>query len=548
MKIKLTLAKKFYGLLGLLLLMIAGLAVGVFYLERRLNQSWKDLLQDDGKRLEAVTEARALMGVSALDFKNYQIRRDEKYVQSFHKVVTDIQKQLDKFGEAVGSEPEEQRALRETREVLAIYDQSIERLVEAMKETEDIRAADQKIKGSNYPVIAALKKMEERARKNFDLHQKTLQAESARTRWVLIFNALAVMMAGGWFGWWLIRGILQSLQAVGQGVRELSSGNLTHEVSISSNDEIGEMARGFNEMTGSLKSIFGELIQSVSALTTSSVELLGIAGQMQSGSEHSSEKANMVAAAAEEMNTNMRSVAAAMEQASTNVQTVAAATEEMTATIGEIARNAERTRGITGEAAGQAAAVSTQMEELGRAAQDIGQVTETISAISAQTNLLALNATIEAARAGAAGKGFAVVANEIKELAQQTARATEEINHKVTGIQRSTQGAVGTIAKVGGTIREVNEIVGNIAAAIEEQNVTFQDIARNIGEAARGLGEVNRNVAESSTVSGTMAQEIGEVNQSAAEISAGGAQLHLNAEGLAEMAVKIREQVGRFRI
>ena len=170
----------------------------------------------------------------------------------------------------------------------------------------------------------------------------------------------------------------------------------------------------------------------------------------------------------------------------------------MTATIGEIAGNSEKARRITEEATRQAARISEQMNQLGAAAQLIGKVTETITEISSQTNLLALNATIEAARAGSAGKGFAVVANEIKELAQQTAAATEDIKGRIAGVQSSTAGGIAEIGKVSQVIHDVSDIVASIAAAIEEQATVTKDIARNIAEASTGVRDANKRVSETS--------------------------------------------------
>jgi methyl-accepting chemotaxis protein len=191
-------------------------------------------------------------------------------------------------------------------------------------------------------------------------------------------------------------------------------------------------------------------------------------------------RSNSVAGAAEAMSATMNSVAAASEQTATNVNMVASATEEMTATVQEIAHNSEKARTITESAVTQAGSASQKVGELGRAANEISNVTEVITEISEQTNLLALNATIEAARAGEAGKGFAVVANEIKELAKQTAQATQEIKAKIEGIQGSTAGTVNQIEQITGVINEVNEIVGTIATAVEEQAATSREITEQL--------------------------------------------------------------------
>jgi len=248
------------------------------------------------------------------------------------------------------------------------------------------------------------------------------------------------------------------------------------------------------------------------------------------------------------MSANSASVAASVEQAATNLTTVASATEEMTSTIGEIAANSERARGITGEATEQAQRVTISMQALSQAAQGIGKVTETITTISDQTKLLALNATIEAARAGAAGKGFAVVAHEIKELARQTAEATEDIKGKVSGIQSSTTGTLGDLARVSQVIGQVSEIVNSIASAIEEQSTVTKDIARNVSEAATGVKDATQRVAKISTVSQSVAKDIAAVNQATGEIALGSEQVLTNAAELSTLAEELRQTVGRFNL
>jgi chromosome segregation ATPase len=242
------------------------------------------------------------------------------------------------------------------------------------------------------------------------------------------------------------------------------------------------------------------------------------------------------------------SVAAGMEQTSANLSSVAVATEEMTATIGDIATNSEKARHITEQATRQATRISEQMNQLGAAAQEIGKVTETITDISSQINLLALNATIEAAHAGSTGKGFAVVANEIKELAQQTASATEDIKARVAGVQTSATGGISEIDKVGQVIREVSEIVTSIAAAIEEQSTVAKDIARNVAEASTGVRDANTRVSEASQATAQVTREIAGIDQVAARMAEGSEQVQGSATDLLKVAERLRATVAQFRI
>ena len=189
-------------------------------------------------------------------------------------------------------------------------------------------------------------------------------------------------------------------------------------------------------------------------------------------------------------------VAAASEEASSNVQSVASATEEMTSSVSEIARQVQEFEQDRGEAVAQAEKTDARITELSQAASRIGDVVKLITAIAEQTNLLALNATIEAARAGEAGRGFAVVASEVKQLASQTAKATDEIGTQIAGMQTATQESVAAIKEIGGTIGRISEIASTIAAAVEEQSATTQEISRNVHGASKGTTEVARNIGD----------------------------------------------------
>jgi methyl-accepting chemotaxis protein len=313
-------------------------------------------------------------------------------------------------------------------------------------------------------------------------------------------------------------------------------------------DELDKMAAWINTFVTRVANIIKGIANDSDKLNTSSADLSSLSAQMSGGAENMAGKSNTVAAAAEEMSSNMNSVAVAMEEAATNIGMVAAAAEQMTSTINEIAQNSEKASNITGEAVNQTQSASTKVDELGRAANEIGKVVETITEISEQVNLLALNATIEAARAGEAGRGFAVVANEIKDLAKQTAEATQEIKGKIGAIQGSTNATVTEIDQVSKIINDVNEIVTIIATAVEEQSVTTKEIAENVAQASQGIQEVNENVAQSSSVSAEIATDIAGVNQSAGEMSNGSAQVNLSAEELTKMGAKLTEMVAKFKI
>lgn len=323
-------------------------------------------------------------------------------------------------------------------------------------------------------------------------------------------------------------------------------GDLTKRIEVKSKDEVGDLAKFFNLFMEKLQIIIQDLAHKAEILNDSSESLTTLSGQMAEGANNMSDKSNVVAAAAEEMSANVNSAASSMEETSTNVELVASAAEEMTATINEIARNSEQARNTTSEAVSHTQSTTELVDQLGRAAQEIGKVTETITEISEQTNLLALNATIEAARAGEAGRGFAVVANEIKALARQTAEATHEIKEKIDGIQSSTGGTVSEIHQTTKVIDAVNEIVNSIASAVEEQSVTTREIASNVTSASQGIQEINTSVAHNSQVSQMIAKDIADVNLAANDISNSSSQLKLSSDDLKKLAEELKNLVGRF--
>jgi methyl-accepting chemotaxis protein len=345
-----------------------------------------------------------------------------------------------------------------------------------------------------------------------------------------------------------IRSIIKRLAILGAFATRMSAGDLTVSSEDKSQDELGVIIEAFNQMGQNLRRMFKDIANSVTTIASSSTQLSAISQKMSSGAEQTSARSNTVAVAAEQMSANMTSVAAAVEQAAANVNMVAAAAEEMTATIAEIASNSEKGRAISSEAVTKANSASQRVNELGAAAKEIGKITDTITEISDQTNLLALNATIEAARAGEAGKGFAVVANEIKELANQTAAATEEIKKKIGTIQDTTAHSVSEIATVSQVINEVNEIVTTIAAAVEEQSVTSKEIANSVAQVSHGVQGVTDNVSQSSIVAGEVARDINNVNQSANDISNGSSQVNVKAEELSRLAEQLKQMVSNFRV
>jgi methyl-accepting chemotaxis protein len=368
---------------------------------------------------------------------------------------------------------------------------------------------------------------------------------SSRT---LIVVALGVVMAvclGA--AWMIIATVSRPIQVITGTMGRLAARDLSAEVTgAGRGDELGAMARAvqvFKDGLVQADRLAAEQAaeQAAKQRRTERIEHLisdfdrVAASALRTVSSAASEldaTAQSMVAMAQQTNVQAGTVAAAAEQTSANVQTVATATEEMSSSIREISQQVSNSALIAGQAVEEASRTNDTVRGLADAAQRIGDVVNLITNIASQTNLLALNATIEAARAGEAGKGFAVVAGEVKSLAAQTAKATEEIASQISGIQSATSGAVAAIGGISGTIVSINDISTGIAAAIEEQGAATNEISRNVQQAAVGTQEVSVNITQ--------------VTQTAGETGSAAGQVQSAAGELARQAETLRQEVEQF--
>jgi len=302
-------------------------------------------------------------------------------------------------------------------------------------------------------------------------------------------------------------------------VSAASRGDLTREITVSGADAAGQMGEGLAKFFTDLRGSIAAIGQTAARLTSASDKLRSVSQQMASNAEETATQANVVSAASEEV--------------SKNVNVVAIGSEQMQLSIREISRSSTQAAQVAKNAVTIAENASVTIGKLGESSVEIGKVLKVITSIAQQTNLLALNATIEAARAGEAGKGFAVVANEVKELAKETARATEEIGQKIDTIQTDTKAAVTAIGEISEIINQVNDFSNTIASAVEEQTATTREIVRNVSEAAKGTAEI--------------AQNISGVAQAAQETTAGADDTQRAAGSLSEMAAQLQTLVVKFK-
>jgi methyl-accepting chemotaxis protein len=360
----------------------------------------------------------------------------------------------------------------------------------------------------------------------------------------------------------------------------IEQGDLTARITIQYQGDFQSLAQAINNSATRLSQSLTDISSAANSLASSSDELTSTSSamatnaeamtqqantaaagteqasanvkNMATGVEQISANSNTVASASEEVNANLRTVGAAVEQMSTNMRTIAGATEQMTGSVNtvaaaieemstslnEVSKNSGQAAIVAGKAAKAAGTTAETVDKLGKSAQEIGKVVDMIKGIAAQTNLLALNATIEAASAGEAGKGFAVVANEVKELAKQTAGATEEIRAQVEGMQMNTQQAVKAIDEIVQIINEINSISGTIAAAVEEQTATTNEISKNVSNAAMGANDVARNVQQAAAGTNEVSKNIQEAVKGVSDITRNINQLAGGATDVAKNAAE----------
>jgi methyl-accepting chemotaxis protein len=419
-----------------------------------------------------------------------------------------------------------------------------------------------------------------RAMKDISTASDDAIATASTAKLVILSGLGAVILLGCFLAFFITRIITRPIHAMVERTKAIAQGDLTQRVEVKGKDEIGVMAQWFNTMVERVHDTVAEVASTARQLAAAAEELTATSATLAAGAEEMTSQSttaasateqtsaniktmaagveemgansNTVATASEEVSVNLSTVGAAVEQMSANMTTIAGSTEEMTssvntvaasieemsASLNEVSKSSAQAATVANKAAESANTTAAVVDKLGRSAVEIGKVVDMIKGIAAQTNLLALNATIEAASAGEAGKGFAVVANEVKELAKQTAAATEEIRGKVSGMQSDTDQAVKAIGDIVGIINEINSISGTIAAAVEEQTSTTNEIARSVGDAARGATEVSLNVQQAATGTTEVSRNVQEAVKGVNDIARNIGQLAAGANDVARNAAE----------
>ncbi|MCW2772016.1 MAG: hypothetical protein JWN91_342 [Nocardioides sp.] len=371
-----------------------------------------------------------------------------------------------------------------------------------------------------FSIATALDELRAAVEDKVTASKEAIDDTRASTQRTTIVVTLLTLLLGMSLAWLVSHRVMSGLDVVRRGLLAVAQGDLTTRVPVRSRDESGQMAEALNVAVENMSGVVGGISTTARSLNAAAADMADSSTQM--------------AAAAEETSAQARVVTAAAEQVSRNIQTVATGSEQMGASIREIAQNANLAARVASEAVMVTERTNGTVAKLGESSTEIGKVIKVITSIAEQTNLLALNATIEAARAGEAGKGFAVVANEVKELAQETARATEDISSRVAAIQVDTTEAVDAIGQISEVIGQINDFQATIASAVEEQTATTNEMNRNVADAATGSGEIAANISGVAVAAGSTSEGVTHTQRAAAE--------------LARLSDDLGELVGRFSV
>ena len=514
---------KLAGGFGILLLIMAVMGVSGYNSINKLSVLADEITKQMSKKQMAL-QIDSGLELQISSTRGYVLSGKEELLKRRDQGVEQYNDQTEKLGSLLQTEAGKALARRMQSEGKQLQDLQ-ERSVELRRAGNGKAATDLLFGDELSRLRADLEKSTDEMTGLIDkLQQKAIsereETETATVHRIEVLMAVALLVGLG-VAVLIVTSITRSMARMLAVMREIAEKNLSIEdVEVASEDELGKAGLALNQMKHSLHEMIQSITGTAQHVASASEELSSTSQQITANSEETSAQANVVAQSA--------------QQVSQNLQSISAGGEEMTTTIQSIASNAHEAATIASKAVQTAQAANATIGKLGASSAEIGEVIKVITSIAQQTKLLALNATIEAARAGEAGKGFAVVANEVKELARQTAKATEDISHKIVAIQSDTNGAVEAIGTISTVIHQINDISGTIATAVEEQSATTNEMTRNVADAAKGSGEITNNisgVAQAAQGTSTSAQE----SQKA-------------ANDLADLASQLRALVDQFRL
>ncbi|WP_417432777.1 methyl-accepting chemotaxis protein [Kiloniella sp.] len=518
------------------LLIIVGIVGTTTYFSHKgnedINHHWDTFRQIDYNKQLAITNLQYSLGFGGMvhQFKNYVLRQDQSRITKVDNAINNAKKSLGKYQE-LGVTKKESDALKMIASVVDDYAKKLTEAQAMVKAGKSPQEIDSAVKIDDQPALDGINILNAAIQEGIDLNTGAVRQSISFVERLNTFALTSVfaflLFMSGMNLWWSRNHLNKPITAITSVMTRLADGDLSITVpAIEWKNEIGQMARAvlvFKENAEKIhemekrqkereeqaelerKSLINKLADDFENQVGSTIREVSNAA---TGMEAS---AQLLSTTAENTSQQATSVAAASDEAASNVQTVAAAAEELSASEREINRQVGRSSEVVAGAVKKADGAHDTVGTLVNSVDEIGKVIELITGIAEQTNLLALNATIEAARAGEAGKGFAVVASEVKNLANQTAKATEEISGQISNVQSVTEDAAKALEAIGNSIREVNEIGDAISIAVEEQGAATQEIARNVEQASAGTREVSSNiqhVRQAAADTGETAKEI----------------------------------------
>ncbi len=537
-----------FSLILVILLFLSGITIIEFRKNSAAADDANTRAQDAVVIEEGIWMAHRLYAVLADLWINQEYKKNQK---EFGKVKKGILEDLHAIEQIVDTDAERAQFKIATDFVTNMIE-SYPKWLELVRtnNADGIREYDGEIDGWRDGYITAVRMIaddlgEEQKEASKHLANSITRAKS--TVWVLLFFGL---LCGVIISIVLTKSVTTPVNAAKNMLKDISEGegDLTKRLKNDGKDEIAELSGYFNKFVEKIQGIIASVNGNADTVASSATELSAASTQIATNAEEISTQTSTVASATEQATININSISSSAEEMSSSANSVATAIEEMSASLNEVSRNCQHELQIASEANTHAKSSKDVMDKLGAAAKSIGNVVAVINDIADQTNLLALNATIEAASAGEAGKGFAVVASEVKELAKQTAQATQEIQKQVEDMQTNTESAIMAIESVSKVIGEVNTISQTIVSAVEEQSATVNEISSNVSGVSTGAHEVSKNVTESASGLTEVSSTIAGVNNAVADTAKGIVQVKTSAEELSKLSEGLKVLLRQFKI
>jgi len=530
---KLTLSQKLYGLVGGLVIVLAIVALLAILSTRSLVNGFHSLNEEDGVQQEFALRAGGELGSAVKAYQSYAMHGDDLSLNEFKEATDKVEDQL--LGYLSVSEGDEIKLGDEAKNKLEKYKSDFLTMVKtratAKNSVDFIKTLP---RNEDLQLHQALQKMEDSTTRMYADKQTALNSKAKTVNIVQIILSVMSIFAGLFSGILIIKKILVSIKAVNAAAKQVSEGDLSHEVPVTTSDEIGEMAQSFNIMIQNVRRVVGQIETATVTLAASSEELSATSEELSKGSHELASQTEQVVTAMTEVSQTIMDMAKNASQAAD-----ASKTTSETATQGK--QVIETTANGMTSIATTVQGAATTIEELGRSSAQIGEIVAVINGIADQTNLLALNAAIEAARAGDQGRGFAVVADEVRKLAERTSQATKDIGQRITAIQQAASESVEAMKKGSdevdkgvGLAHEASNSLTSIVTASSHATDMVQRIAAATEEQSAASEEVSQN----------MESIAGITRQTAASTE----QIKASAEGLAKLAVDLKETAAWFKI